>query len=1263
MKINLARSVVSAMLVLSLSGLTSGAPYSSSGSDLLLSWPKNQTVKLGSKVTLKCAADARDTEVDWFHNGNKIAHWEQEWQQETVIEAGKSVKAVSVHVLSFSAQVEPIKTTGIYGCTLTNSKGTQWKSDNSSVDISTNENFVKVPEDKTVLWGEIATLSCQLKTSFQRGGSTTRWFHNGVQIDVSADSRISSDQFGLQIRNVEPRDEGSYFCVASKPGSDNFNSSNGFIKVVYPPRVDMNGVMVQTGFVSQSVVLSCPMIGQPRVSCYWSRVGGTEIPATRAMQTDNRLAIGHVQSSDQGEYMCQCHNEYGENRVVIKLQVPTILEFATKPVDTVALIGHSVHIPCLVSSTVGHEHGVTIVWERKERPSDLIFQGETLENKEVLQNGTLILRNVTADDRGYYICKALQPTANAQQIDETIFVEVRSHSNLRPPIITIAPFNHSMQVGGRLRLPCAASSESAVTITWRFVNEAWNAIGNTRTRDNRINTENNGALVVSDVRHEDSGMYKCIASTSQGTTERYAVITVKKDGLKESPSPKKLPMPVGKPIITHVTQDSVTLVWYPGENQSPEYAVEMYSYETHVFAWHTVGDRAVSPKLMIGQLAAHEDYEFLVRGVNNLGFGLPSPVSSRIRTVERNTDAAMTGIRPDDIKPQIELVEVEALEGTAVNSTSAWIQWNVLHNSYFVQGFTIKYAEHDGGNNFQPQNYKVIEVNDPYARAMLVTSLDPWSSYMASIQPYYESVPGLDSAPIFFTTPEGTPRDVVDNIILKLMSGGRYLVTWSEPKRQREGHVVGYSVALYFGDSDTPLQTLNTSETQCTFTIVEQQNDFRVSIAARTKAGVGVFSPLVAPKAGGGTTDGTSWIVAHPWVLAIAGAIVWIALAIISVLIWRRNKKGHYKSVNVKLEQSLQPPSEYAGGQWQVILPASAQRNLTLMNGSYMGPGPSGTLCPQPTMATSQGMEMNHFMGGTMAMNTMPMSMKNGNSSNYAAQPECYQPLVVNIAGQKNPNEGVYQCGDCYEECQSMPQCNNNPHSHHGPSHPSSQNNEPHPSNSCTATPYTCNQGDHRDPPTHLGIVYHPNSSPPDYQPYQSQSNPPGCKFATNPNRYQPTPPPRSPEHLYNELDQPKQISGAQSLHHYEVYDAELLQQSLANSPSNMQGYHHTQQNPNTPSRNNPAHLHSMMNMPAHLSTSQFNAGPQQAHHQSLTQQSPPTQNRVCPRMGLSGVNNRANNLTNNNICNDNSNQYVNTALNRASGVPMLTTTTNVNLI
>ena len=213
---------------------------------------------------------------------------------------------------------------------------------------------------------------------------------------------------------------------------------------------------------------------------------------------------------------------------------------------------------------------------------------------------------------------------------------------------------------------------------------------------------------------------------------------------------------------------------------------------------------------------------------------------------------------------------------------------------------------------------------------------------------------------------------------------------------------LGYSVALYFGDSDIPYRTLNTTETKCTFSIVDRPENFRVSIAARTNAGVGIFSPLVSPNDIPVQKTKTSWIIEHPWVLAIAGALVWIALAIVSILIWRRHKRGHYKSVRaVKLEQSLQPPSEYAGGQWQVILPPSAQHNMTLMHGAYMPQGPSGTLCPPQTMASSQGPDVGHFMGGSMAMGNIPVTLKSATNSNYAAHPECYQPLVVNISSHK----------------------------------------------------------------------------------------------------------------------------------------------------------------------------------------------------------------------------------------------------------------------
>ena len=217
-----------------------------------------------------------------------------------------------------------------------------------------------------------------------------------------------------------------------------------------------------------------------------------------------------------------------------------------------------------------------------------------------------------------------------------------------------------------------------------------------------------------------------------------------------------------------------------------------FSYATHVFAWSTVGRVVSRNSLVVRGLSPNQDYEFLIRGVNSLGVGLPSPVSSRVRTVEEAPEnTGLTGTREVDIKEQISLVEVEALEGTALNSTAAYIQWNVLYNSYFVQGFLVKYTEHDGGNSVNNRVYETVKVADPFARSILVTNLHPWSSYMATVQPYRDSVPGLDSEQIFFSTPEGAPRDPVTNVKLRKMTGGRYTVTWSPPSKQREGLIIG----------------------------------------------------------------------------------------------------------------------------------------------------------------------------------------------------------------------------------------------------------------------------------------------------------------------------------------------------------------------------------------------------------------------------------------------------------------------------------------
>ena len=130
------------------------------------------------------------------------------------------------------------------------------------------------------------------------------------------------------------------------------------------------------------------------------------------------------------------------------------------------------------------------------------------------------------------------------------------------------------------------------------------------------------------------------------------------------------------------------------------------------------------------------------------------------------------------------------------------------------------------------------------------------------------------------------------------------------------------------------------------------------------------------------------------------------------------------------------------------------------------------------------------------------------------------------------PNEALYQCsGDCYEEWDPRQRASGD-----------------------AVTPCTCHAS--RPLPSDHITAGDPslmcsNSSPEATQPHAGVMTP---KFTTNPNRYQNTPPRRSQEHLYNELD-PRHLSDPSiqqqhspdtrfrhaSPHHYEVYESGRL--------------------------------------------------------------------------------------------------------------------------
>jgi hypothetical protein len=721
----------------------------------------------------------------------------------------------------------------------------------------------------------------------------------------------------------------------------------------------------------------------------------------------------------------------------------------------------------------------------------LMFQNGVYANKRVHSNGTLSITNVTQQDQGYYICKAFNPLMASSDIsiEQNIWLDVRTHSNEMPPIIMTAPFNHTIRPGGTIRLECEASSDETVTISWRYINEAVRATNNWGSR---INIAENGTLTVSDAKYEDSGLYKCQARAGDGMTERSAIVTIKQDGLVVSPSTMRLPRPVDKPVVFRVTQDSVSLRWETAGNVSPQYTVEMYSFEQHVFAWTTVAHHVYDTSITIGRLTPGADYVFVVRGVNEIGVGLPSPVSDIVRTIAPVT-SALTGLRERDIQMQMNLVEVDALAGVSLNATSAWLSWNVARNAGHVLGFLLKYTMHDSSDNFLSATYTQIKVSDPSARAILVTGLEPWSSYVAKVEPYYDSVHGAESNEVFFSTPQGVPRYPPSYVQLHRVKANQYTVTWNRPVKANEGHVIGYSVLVKL--SDSPEKSTNHTTSASVFkqdvTLAHAGDKFTVSVAAMTKAGVGVYSSSLGPEHVS-RPGSMTWMSHMPWILGVVGAVVWISLGILIIILCRRSRRSHYKTVRAVKYERNQPMQEYGQnmGQWQVIMPAASQSQSQQV----------------PTHHMMQFTPPNSTGGGPVPMtgDQLPVYISN-TASVFSRGRDPSQQLIVDLECCKGgESESTYQCaGDCCEEGDN--------YNHMG----------------CACKHF---KQRHRHSSSGTPIMY--------------------CA----PNRYHATlPHPIPNEPLYNELD-PRNYSGEgtspesqaeqtfrqHTPHHYEIYDSEM---------------------------------------------------------------------------------------------------------------------------
>ncbi|ELW65166.1 Immunoglobulin superfamily member 10 [Tupaia chinensis] len=327
-------------------------------------------------------------------------------------------------------------------------------------------------------------------------------------------SRISVHPNGtLEIRNVRFSDSADFICVARNDGGESVLVVQlQVLEMLRRPtfRNPFNEKVV--AHLGKSTALNCSVDGNPPPEIIWILPNGTQFfsgpPNPQYLIASNgSLIIYKTTRDDAGKYRCAARNKVGyiEKLIVLEIgQKPVILTYALGTVRRIS--GESLWLHC-VSDGIPKP---SIKWTL---PSGHVIERPQVNGKYVLhENGTLVIKEATAYDRGNYICQA-QNSAGRALI--TVPVTIVAY----PPRITNRlPRSIRTRTGAAFQLHCVALGVPKPEITWEVPDHSLLSV--TASQEQTPGREPlfpQGTLVIQNPQTSDSGVYKCTAKNPLGS--------------------------------------------------------------------------------------------------------------------------------------------------------------------------------------------------------------------------------------------------------------------------------------------------------------------------------------------------------------------------------------------------------------------------------------------------------------------------------------------------------------------------------------------------------------------------------------------------------------------------------------------------------------------------------------------------------------------------------------------------------------------------
>uniref|UniRef100_A0A8C7P2W0 Down syndrome cell adhesion molecule like 1 n=1 Tax=Oncorhynchus mykiss TaxID=8022 RepID=A0A8C7P2W0_ONCMY len=780
------------------------------GTPRIVSSFSERVVVPGEPFSLMCAAKgAPPPTITWTLDDEAVA------RDPSRVRASQYTLSDGSTVSHVNVSSPEIRDGGVYRCAARNSAGSAEYQARINVRGSPR---IRDMRNITAVAGRNTFINCRV---IGYPYYSIKWYKEGLLLPDNH-RQVVYENGTLKLSDVQKvLDEGAYLCsVLIQPQI--FISQTVYVQVKVPPLIQPFDFPPTS--IGKLMYIACVVSsGDMPIHITW-RKDGQEVAPSSGVNIETKeymssLQIGKVSLKHNGNYTCIASNDAATVSSERQLTVTVPPQFVVQPNNQDGIYGKAGVLNCSVDGYPPPK----VMWKHaKGTGNPQQYHPVPLTGRiQIMGNGSLLIRHVLEEDRGYYLCQASNGVGS--DISKSMVLTVKI-----PAMITSHP-NTTMAIKGQIKeLNCTARGEWPIIIRWERGDTVIDPDRNPRyaitTSPNEKSDEVLSTLKLKPAERGDSVFFSCHAINSYGEGRGLIQLTV-----QEPPDPPELE-------VREVKDRSMNLRWtqrFDGNSIITSYDIE---YKNKTDPWELKhATRKISPtnnQANIVDLHPAQVYSIRMFSYNKIGHSQAS------KELTISTEEAQPDGPPMEVFLQ------------PMTSQSIRVTWKAprkeLQNGV-IRGYQIGYRENGPGSNGQ---YSIVEMKATGdSEVYTLDNLKKFAQYGVVVQAFNRAGTGPSSSEINATTLEDVPSQPPQTVRAISVTSDEAVITWAEPPRLTlHGVLKGYRVVFWslFPDGEWgEMQNITTTHEQVELRGLEKFTNYSVQVLAYTQAGDGVRSNVL----------------------------------------------------------------------------------------------------------------------------------------------------------------------------------------------------------------------------------------------------------------------------------------------------------------------------------------------------------------------------------------------------------------------------------